>query len=112
MVLSSVFPFSLPKNAAAAESPCANVYWQSLNQNDLTKSISQILVLPNNSILCISNGKIVKSVNGGSSFIPSDYGIREKIRKVFCPETDYMHFRETRSMNQPIWEQYGQKDFY
>ncbi len=59
-----------------------NVYWSDFGDNGLIKGISQILILPNGSMLCISEGRIVKSINEGQDFILSNFGINGEIKKV------------------------------
>ncbi len=56
--------------------------WVLINDNSLVHDITNINVLPNGSILCVSNGKIIKSINQGSSFASSNTGIKGSVESI------------------------------
>jgi ligand-binding sensor domain-containing protein len=78
LVISSVMAFT-SKNVFAGNVNF-NGDWVPVSDNDIVNNITGINILPNGTILCIADTKIIRSVDQGRSFIASNMGINGEAR--------------------------------
>jgi photosystem II stability/assembly factor-like uncharacterized protein len=80
LLLSTVTIFT-PANALAEDSNF-NGDWILASDNDIVNNITEINILPNKTVLCVADAKIIRSVDQGQSFIASNTGIKGEVRLI------------------------------